>query len=91
MIKKNVILAFLLLVGLKAQSFKMVVKEPIKDMLSDMMEIVVDLGWLMVVILGLVGIYIAKVRKHDFPAFLGFAALAIGFWLVCLTISKKGF
>lgn len=76
--------------SLFAVSFTETVKGPIKEMISDLMEIVVDLGWLFIVILGVVGVYIAKARKHDFPAFLGFAALAIGFWLVCLTISKKG-
>jgi len=75
---------------LRADTFGTTVKGPIKEMLADIMEIVVDLGWIMIVLLGAVGIYIAKARKNDFPAFLGWAAIAIGFWLVCLTISKKG-
>ena len=73
-----------------AGDFGTTVKGPIKEMLADIMEIVVDLGWVMIVILGLVGVYIAKTNKQNFPSFLGFSALAIGFWLVCLTSSKKG-
>ncbi len=89
-IKTAVLLTILTSSSLIAGEFGTLVKGPIKEMLADIMEIIVDLGWLMVLILGIVGVYIAKSRKQDFPAFLGFSALAIGFWLVCLTISKKG-